>query len=78
VDGSVWISWIGRPRKDHPHGSQNQLTEVYEPPYLNPARPSDESVGAHALTSIARTGVIWTGLNSGHYAEFDAASARAR
>ena len=50
---------------------KTKLTEVYEPPYMNPARPKDEGTVPHGIDVDRSTGVIWVGLNSGHYAEFD-------
>jgi hypothetical protein len=71
VDGSVWMSWIGVPGKITRTDPKTKLTEVYEPPYLNPARPNDEAHVPHGIDVDRNTGVIWTGLNSGHYAAFD-------
>jgi len=71
VDGSVWISFLGIPGKITRTDPKTKLTEVYEPPYMNPARPRDEAYLPHGIDVDRATGVIWVGLNSGHYAEFD-------
>jgi hypothetical protein len=71
VDGSVWLSSIGIPGHITRTDPKTRLTEVYEPPYLNPARPDDEAHVPHGIDVDRATGVIWTGLNSGHFAAFD-------
>lgn len=71
ADGSVWMSWLGVPGKITRTDPKTRLTEVFEPPYMNPARPKDEAYLPHGIDVERGTGVIWTGLNSGHYAAFD-------
>jgi hypothetical protein len=71
VDGSVWLSWVGIPGKITRMDPKTKLTEVYEPPYQNPDRPRDEAYLPHGIDVDRATGVIWTGLNSGHYGSFD-------
>src|SRR6185369_3457936 len=49
---------------------KTNLLEVYEPPYNNP-KSKVSAYLPHGIDVDYATGVIWTGLNSGHYAEFD-------
>ena len=70
VDGSVWISQTGIPGSLIRVDPETQLSEIYEPPYMNDAVPIDAYL-PHGIDVDRETGVIWTGLNSGHYAAFD-------
>jgi len=77
LDGSVWYAYTGNDPgamvRIHP-GENPPLTcttEVYEPPYYNPAAP--ELVGTLPRGSaVDRNGIVWTNLaGSGHLASFD-------
>lgn len=70
VDGSVWISVLGIPGSIVRVDPKTRLSEVYEPPYNN-QNAKNEGYLPHGIDVDHSTGVIWTGLNSGHYAEFD-------
>ena len=70
VDGSIWISHSVIPGSIKRYDPKTGLTEVYEPPYMNPKAPIQGYL-PHGIDVDRSTGVIWTGLNSGHYAEFD-------
>ena len=70
VDGSVWISVHSIPGYIVRVDPDTRLSEVYEPPYMNDRSPIDAYL-PHGIDVDRETGVIWTGLNSGHYAEFD-------
>ena len=70
VDGSVWISVTSIPGKIIRVDPETQLSEVYEPPYMNERSPIDAYL-PHGIDVDRSTGVISTGLNSGHLAEFD-------
>ncbi|HEV3063284.1 MAG TPA: carboxypeptidase-like regulatory domain-containing protein [Vicinamibacterales bacterium] len=70
VDGSVWISYSVIPGGFTRYDPKTKLTEWYEVPYMNP-KAATEGYLPHGIDVDRRTGVIWTGLNSGHYAEFD-------
>ena len=70
VDGSVWISVHSVPGHIVRVDPDTGLSEVYEPPYMNERSPIDAYL-PHGIDVDRETGVIWTGLNSGHYAEFD-------
>ena len=73
-DGSVWGSSLGMPGAllrfvpgDNP--SETGLTEVYEVPWENPGA-SVQGYSPRGM-DIARDGVVWTPLASGHLASFD-------
>ena len=70
VDGSVWISRHTIPGQIVRVDPDTGLSEVYEPPYMN-ERSDIDAYLPHGIDVDRRTGVIWTGLNSGHFAEFD-------
>ena len=70
VDGSVWVSTHTIPGRIVRVDPETRLSEVYEPPYMNDAVPFDAYL-PHGIDVDRETGVIWTGLNSGHFAEFD-------
>lgn len=72
VDGSVWLSKNipGIPGEIIRVDPETRLSEVYEPPYMNEQSEVDGYL-PHGIDVDRSTGVIWTGLNSGHYAEFD-------
>ena len=84
VDGSIWITRgsMSGPRTDFPgpifrlelgdHPPDTCKTEVYEPPFENPAvDPSQWGYGPRGI-DVDRHGVIWTALSgSGHLASFD-------
>ncbi|MBM3777121.1 MAG: carboxypeptidase regulatory-like domain-containing protein [Acidimicrobiia bacterium] len=70
VDGSVWISVTSVPGSLVRVDPKTRLAEVYEPPYMNPAAKI-EGYLPHGIDVDRKTGLIWTGLNSGHLASFD-------
>ena len=70
VDGSVWISYSVIPGVLTRYDPETQLSEVYEVPYMDD-RVEIEVYLPHGIDVDRRTGVIRTGLNSGHFAEFD-------
>ena len=76
VDGSVWISRHTIPGQLVRVDPETRLSEVYEPPYMNEHSPVDAYL-PHGIDVDRQTGVIWTGLNSGHFAEFDRAKCTA-
>ncbi len=70
VDGSVWVSVTSVPGSIIRVDPKTELSEIYEPPYMN---PNDEREGylPHGIDVDRKTGIIYTGLNSGHLASFD-------
>jgi hypothetical protein len=70
IDGSVWISYSVVPGSIVRYDPKTKLSEVFEVPYMNP-KAETEGYLPHGIDIDRSTGVIWTGLNSGHYAEFD-------
>ncbi len=70
IDGSVWYSILGIPGAITRLDPKTHLMEVYEPPYNNP-KAKVSGYLPHGIDIDHSTGVIWVGLNSGHYAEFD-------
>jgi hypothetical protein len=70
TDGSVWISYSVIPGGMTRYDPKTKLTEWYEVPYMNP-KAKIEGYLPHGIDVDRSTGIIWTGLNSGHYAEFD-------
>ena len=84
VDGSIWITRgsMSGPATEFPgsilrltlgaHPPESCKTEVYEPPFENPAvDPSKWGYGPRGI-DVDRHGVIWTALSgSGHLASFD-------
>jgi len=70
TDGSVWISYSVIPGVLTRYDPETKLSEVYEVPYMDPT-VEIEGYLPHGIDVDRSTGVIWTGLNSGHYAEFD-------
>ncbi len=70
VDGSVWISYSVIPGGIMRYDPKTKLSEWYEPPYMN-KNAKTQGYLPHGIDVDRKTGVIWTGLNSGHYAEFD-------
>jgi hypothetical protein len=70
VDGSIWYSVLGIPGAITRADPKTNLLEVYEPPYNNP-KSKVSAYLPHGIDVDPSTGVIWTALNSGHYAEFD-------
>jgi hypothetical protein len=70
VDGSVWFSTTSVPGSIIRVDPETKLAEVYEPPYMNPA-VEVEGFLPHGIDVERKTGIIWTGLNSGHLASFD-------
>ncbi len=70
VDGSVWISYSVIPGAIVRYDPKTRLSEIYEPPYMNPKAPVQGYL-PHGIDVDRSTGVIWTGLNSGHLASFD-------
>ena len=77
VDGSVWISRHTIPGQIVRVDPDTGLSEVYEPPYMN-ERSDVDAYLPHGIDVDRQTGVIWTGLNSGHFAEFDRGKCTAR
>ena len=72
VDGSVWLSVTSVPGRLIRVDPETQLTEVYEPPYMNENSPYDfDAFLPHGIDVDRVTGVISTGLNSGHLGLFD-------
>jgi hypothetical protein len=70
VDGSVWLGVLGIPGAIVRIDPRTRLAEIYEPPYMN-AKSTVDAYLPHGIDVDRSTGVIWTGLNSGHYAAFD-------
>jgi hypothetical protein len=70
LDGSVWISYSNIPGGLMRYDPKTKLSEWYETPYMN-SKAKVEGYLPHGIDIDRSTGVIWTGLNSGHYAEFD-------
>ena len=70
VDGSVWLSTTAVPGSLIRVDPKTRLSEVYEPPYMNP-NAKVEGYLPHGIDVERKTGIIWTGLNSGHFASFD-------
>ncbi|MCH7531147.1 MAG: carboxypeptidase regulatory-like domain-containing protein [Gemmatimonadetes bacterium] len=78
VDNSIWIARTGGiPGRifrlelgDNP--PQSCKTEVYEPPFENPAVPQDQWGFSPRGIDVTRDGIIWTALSgSSHLASFD-------
>jgi hypothetical protein len=69
ADNSVWLSHNVVPGALTRIDLKTKLTEVYEPPFMNPAAKI-EGYLPHGI-DVDTTGVMWTGLNSGHLASFD-------
>ena len=70
LDGSIWYSVLGIPGSITRLDPKTQLLEVYEPPFNNP-KSKQSAYLPHGIDIDRATGVIWVGLNSGHYASFD-------
>jgi hypothetical protein len=70
VDGSIWVSYSVIPGGMIRVDPKTRLSEYYEVPYMNP-KAKVEGYLPHGIDVDRSTGVIWMGLNSGHYAEFD-------
>jgi len=70
VDGSVWVSYSAVPGGMIRIDPKTRLSEYFEVPYMEP-RVKVEGYLPHGIDVDRSTGVIWMGLNSGHYAEFD-------
>ncbi len=70
IDGSIWYAVLGIPGSINRLDPKTNLIEVYEPPYNNPKAPVSGYL-PHGIDVDRSTGVIWVGLNSGHYAAFD-------
>jgi hypothetical protein len=70
IDGSVWISYSNIPGGLMRYDPKTKLSEWYEPPYMN-KNAKVQGYLPHGVDVDRQTGIIWTGLNSGHYAEFD-------
>ena len=70
ADGSVWGASLGVPGSIVRYDPKTQLSEVYEPPYLNPKVPFN-AYEPHAVDVDSSNGVVWTGMVSGHLASFD-------
>jgi hypothetical protein len=74
ADGSVWGSMLGFPGRifrmvPGSDPANTALTEVYEPPFDNPAAPI-KGYGPRGM-DVDRNGVAWVPLASGHMASFD-------
>lgn len=74
TDGSVWGAVLTVPGgivrlNPGPDPSATALAEYYEVPFNNPKAPV-HGFGPRGI-DIDRTGVVWTGLASGHFASFD-------
>jgi hypothetical protein len=78
VDGSIWVARTGAvPGRiyrlelgDDP--PRTCKTEVYEPPFENPAVPQEDWGFSPRGIDVTSDGVIWTALSgSGHLASFD-------
>jgi len=74
IDGSIWGSQNGFPGRlirisPGPNPPMTSLAEIYEPPWNNPNVP----VRGYSPRGIDvdTNGVIWTNLQSSHYASFD-------
>jgi hypothetical protein len=70
IDGSVWISYSVIPGVLTRYDPETKLSEVYEVPYLD-SGAEIEGYLPHGIDIDRSTGVIWSGLLSGHFAEFD-------
>ena len=70
IDGSIWISYSVIPGVFTRYDPETKLSEVYEVPYMDP-EAEIEGYLPHGIDIDRSTGVIWSGLNSGHFAEFD-------
>ena len=70
LDGSVWISYSNVPGGLMRYDPKTKLSEWYEPPYMNP-NAKVEGYLPHGIDVERKTGIIWAGLNSGHFASFD-------
>jgi hypothetical protein len=73
-DGSVWGSSLGFPGavirlNPGPNPPATALAEYYEPPFNNPKAPV-QGFSPRGM-DIARDGVAWVALASGHLASFD-------
>ncbi|MEQ1898619.1 MAG: carboxypeptidase regulatory-like domain-containing protein [Vicinamibacterales bacterium] len=77
IDGSVWISYSNIPGGLMRYDPKTKLSEWFETPYMN-KNAKIEGYLPHGIDIDRRTGVIWTGLNSGHYAEFDRRKCKGR
>ncbi len=78
VDGSIWIARTGGvPGRIFrlelgSNPPETCKTEVYEPPFDNPAVPMDQWGFSPRGIDVTSDGVIWTALSgSGHLASFD-------
>jgi hypothetical protein len=74
ADGTVWGSMLGFPGRIFRmvpgfDPANTALTEVYEPPFDNPAAPT-KGYGPRGM-DVDRNGVAWVPLASGHMASFD-------
>ncbi|MEQ1898618.1 MAG: carboxypeptidase regulatory-like domain-containing protein [Vicinamibacterales bacterium] len=70
IDGTIWYSILGIPGAITRLDPKTKLIEVYEPPYNNP-KAKVSGYLPHGIDIDRSNGVIWVGLNSGHYAAFD-------
>jgi hypothetical protein len=70
IDGSVWISYSVVPGTFLRYDPKTKLSEVYEPPYMNPKSKVNAYL-PHGVDIDRSTGVIWAALNSGQFASFD-------
>ncbi len=73
-DGSIWGSVLGFPGAvvrlvPGPNPPETALAEVYQPPFDNPSVPM-RGYSPRGM-DIARDGVAWIALASGHMASFD-------
>ena len=70
ADGTVWYSRLGTPGSITRLDPKTKLLEIYEPPFNNP-KSKVSGYLPHGIDVDRSNGVIWVGLNSGHYAAFD-------
>ena len=69
ADGSIWGAVTYVPGLLVRYDPRTGLSEIYEPPFMD---PSAESRGyAPRGVDVDSSGVVWTGLQSGHLASFD-------
>ncbi|MEQ1895841.1 MAG: carboxypeptidase regulatory-like domain-containing protein [Vicinamibacterales bacterium] len=70
ADGTVWYSRLGTPGSITRLDPKTKILEIYEPPFNNP-KSKVSGYLPHGIDVDRSNGVIWVGLNSGHYAAFD-------
>jgi hypothetical protein len=69
VDGTVWGAVVDVPGRIVRFDPSTGLTEVYEPPFGD-TRAAVQGFDPRGI-DVDRNGIVWTGLQSGHFASFD-------